>query len=893
MGTIFINVIEMSVAAAFLMIAVMLIRIPLKKAPKWFMGVLWAIVALRLVLPFQIESKIGLLPNIGEMIESNVFGTRTEVTYVTQHDYQPAASFNSGWVAGIDENETIVPEKADEEIEYLPNEEITVVSSYDPMTFRKDLFVRLQMIWMFGGLLVLGYAVFSYISIKKKTSASIKMDGSDNAYICDEIDTPFILGVFRPMIYLPSGLDDETVRNVLAHEKAHILRRDHIRKQFGFLLLALHWFNPLVWVSYALFCKDIELSCDEKVISHMSLDEKKSYATSLLLCSTHRRFVLAYPLAFGEVGVGTRVKQIFNYKKPTFWLIVMLAVVCAGLSTCFFTSAAGGDSDGAAGWQDEKEGTDAAGQNENSDDLAFNASNDESADDELAKNDSSGYKYTSSPQESVLSGWGTCFVDRDVDGIIRNSTKDVQTKLKNEGLLFMDGDSVSFGWSSPWPGMLHEEGQAMAMSYFTDEEKGEAEIHFYVADSEPHAYVWIEKLTIAEDKDGEYRVVKEHIDMYDEISSFEDLEDAYFTNGSDLEAIDYTKNKLGERLNNNAKEDTNGLYSQLFDPAASARYLLNLSDDESKVVVTKTGENSDGAVVTIKFVKENKFMDIAMIKPWGEDGIYIPKMQYPKDYYGNRSYELIVGDDEASLSGDDEASLDGNDTTSYVIVDEDGDDYYVNGDQYSTGLPAYIKGSGEKFVNLPFSNSDDYFEDVHEHRSMTDGYSEEADLNGDGKKEKIEVIDLGYNGGDGGYEPHVYNAAGKEIALPDDTRQEPFSLKWTDGNVEVMRGSKVIASLTKDQVHEFYLAKGYSEDKLEELEDIFNKDEVIVGDDASGFVITENNGKPELVVKYLLSGKQGHFDTFGYVLLHLSLNEEGTWNETPEFVTDYDPEGRS
>ena len=618
MGMIFIKVIEMSVAATFLMVAVILLRIPLKKAPKWFMGVLWAIVALRLIMPFQIEADFGLLPNIGGMIEEYIYGSGngSQVTEVVLHDYQPSSSLQSGWMAGIDENGAIIPETADEEIEYLPSEEITTVdtASHDNMTLRKDLFIRLQMIWMFGGLIVLGYALLSYLSIKKKTRVSIRMKGSDNAFVCDEIDTPFILGVFRPVIYLPSGLNDETVRNVLAHEKAHISRCDHVRKQFGFLLLAIHWFNPLVWISYALFCKDIELSCDEKVISHMSLDEKKSYATSLLLCSTHRRFVLAYPLAFGEVGVGTRVKQIFNYKKPTFWLIVMLVLMCAGLSTCFFTSVA------------------------------------------------------------------------------------------------------------------------------------------------------------------------------------EDANDS---------------NVL------NIKQTRDGLVRQ----------------------------------------------------PWGSDGIYVPVQ--------------CDSDESAGWDSDDEE-------VSYIIENDDRVHSNSNGNVNSTELPNYVKGSGEKFINLPFSDGEDYFENAHEHKSMTDGYSEEADLNGDGKKEKIKVIDLGYQGGDGGYEPHVYGADGKELALPADTRQEPFSLKWTNGNAYVMRDDMVIASLTKDQVHELYLKKGYTEDELEELEVIFNEDEVIVGDDASGFVIGNKDGKSELIVKYLLSGKQGHADTFGYVLLHLTLNGDGTWNETPEYVTDLD-----
>lgn len=343
MGTLFIKVIEISAAASFLMLAVILIRIPLKKAPKWFMGVLWAIVALRLIFPFQLEAVVGFIPNIGDKVETFFYGDNESdsITYIigdndelgtneiVTHDYAP--------------NESAIVEPDGEGIDYLPNEQIIIEpiqgQNSDLMMQRRDFFIRLQMIWLFGILVILAYAVFSYISIRKKTKESIRLDKERNVFVCDEIDTPFILGVLKPVIYIPSGLDDETIRNVLAHEKAHIKRLDYLRKQFGFLILALHWFNPLVWVSYALFCRDIELACDEKVISLMSLEEKKSYANSLLLCSTHKRLVMAYPLAFGEIGVGTRIKQIFNYRKPTFWLILMLVIICAGFSTSFFTSA--------------------------------------------------------------------------------------------------------------------------------------------------------------------------------------------------------------------------------------------------------------------------------------------------------------------------------------------------------------------------------------------------------------------------------------------------------------------------------------------------------------------------------------------------------------------------
>ena len=297
MGTIFFKVMEMSIAALLLMVAVVILRLPLKKAPKWFMGILWAIVALRLIIPVQVTAHVGFMPDFGRIVN---------------------ACFNKG-----------------KEVQAVPaavNSGVHKAASGIP--------IYVVVIWIVGMMLVLGYAVVSFIMVKRKIAASIRYISGDRVYVCDDIDTPFIFGLLKPSIYMPSGLDDKTIKNVLAHEMAHIERYDHIRKQFGFLILAIHWFNPLVWVSYILFCKDIELACDERVVSRMTLSEKKSYAKSLLSCSTHGRMVLAYPLAFGEVGVGTRVKQIFNYKKPTAWLIAGLVVIRGILSTSSFTKAA-------------------------------------------------------------------------------------------------------------------------------------------------------------------------------------------------------------------------------------------------------------------------------------------------------------------------------------------------------------------------------------------------------------------------------------------------------------------------------------------------------------------------------------------------------------------------
>ncbi|WP_026665024.1 M56 family metallopeptidase [Butyrivibrio sp. FC2001] len=720
MGTIFIKVIEMSIAAAFLMAAVILLRFPLKKAPKWFMGVLWAIVALRLALPFQIETKLGVMPNFAGVIEGyfNESGITNAATSVTNHIYTPDS--NVGYVAEFEPNTSV---DADEEIiEYLPNEEIITTTiadgSMSNLTDRKDLFIRLQMIWLFGLMVVIAYAVFSYISIWKKTRASIKMGGNDRVFICDEIDTPFILGIIRPSIYLPSGLDDETRRNVLAHEKAHIRRGDHLRKQFGFVLLAVHWFNPLVWVSYMLFCKDIELACDERVISRMSLDEKKSYANSLLLCSTHQKLILAYPLAFGEVGVGTRVKQIFNYKKPTFWLLVLLVMISGALSACFLTSSA--DTDGAA--QDA--------------DIHVTMPNAESDASEQtsedAESNSSSHVFKSTPQDALLGQWGTCFIDRNVDGIIENSTEFVQKKLISEGVLSMDEDGTYFGWSSPWPDSLSDnKGQPISVSYFlNDEEKTEAVVHYYATDSEPHVYVWIEKIKVGQDENGDYKVTEEYLDMYDSIDTFKDLEDAYFSHSMDNEAIDYTKNGFGEYLNDHAKTDPDGLYSMYFDPVESAKYLLNLSDDESKVVVAKSEDKDNGTVVSIKFVKESKFMDILMVKPWGEDGIFVPQMKMPAGLYGERNYELL--DDTTGSLSDDE--------TSYQIADDSENDYLAGNE--GPGNLLYTEETEAKIGTVPFSDDTSYFEDIHKDKSTVDGYYKEVDPDGDKKKEKEKVIDL-------------------------------------------------------------------------------------------------------------------------------------------------------
>ena len=593
MGTLFIKIIEISVAASFLMLAVILLRFPLKKAPKWFMGVLWAIVALRLIFPFQFEASIGFIPNIGDKLEGFFYGvyeSESITTYIINDDSE--AGSHEIITHEYTPNESITTTPDSEEIDYLPNEEIITVEDpsirLDHIMGHRYLFIRLQMIWLFGLLLILAYAVFSYVSIRKKTHESIRLENEDNVYVCDEINTPFILGVFKPVIYLPSGLDDETTRNVLAHEKAHIKRLDYLRKQFGFLILALHWFNPLVWVSYALFCRDIELACDERVISHMSLDEKKSYANSLLLCSTHKRLVLAYPLAFGEIGVGTRVKQIFSYRKPTFWLLILLVFICVALSSSFFTS----------------------------------VSKDNDANNVTIKTDKISDSGIVMTRDRFVEKWCEDFKDRNAQGIIDAATEEVQETLRKEGLLDGKGKKATFGWSSPWPGMISV-ASSCAYTYLNDE-KTEAEIVYCATDSEPHVYMWRELITIEKDENGDYKVISEELIRYEKIETSEAYNISWNASSMLQNALDYTQNGLGETLNDNAKNSRGGEYDKLFDPIASVRYLLNLSEDEAKVTIRPAESPGYGPYVLIDFDDADFDISVSVLQPWGEDGIYVP-----------------------------------------------------------------------------------------------------------------------------------------------------------------------------------------------------------------------------------------------------------------------------
>ena len=310
MAAVFLKLLNLSISASWLVLAVLVLRLVSKRSPKWVNVLLWGIVALRLVLPFSIESALSLIPSAETVSPAAV-------------QFDPAPTITSG-VSVID---NAVNPSLSEHFAAVPT------ASVNPLYVWAYL---AGWVWLIGLGAMLLYALVSYLRLRRRVSVSLPIQ--DHIYLCDAISSPFILGVVKPHIYLPSGLDEVQRQNVLAHEQAHLARRDHWWKPLGFALLAVYWFNPVLWLAYTLLCRDIELACDERVIRTMDESAVKTYSTVLLACSMPRKAVITCPLAFGEVGVKERVKNALHYKKPAFWIVVASAVVCIVVAVCFLTN---------------------------------------------------------------------------------------------------------------------------------------------------------------------------------------------------------------------------------------------------------------------------------------------------------------------------------------------------------------------------------------------------------------------------------------------------------------------------------------------------------------------------------------------------------------------------
>ena len=316
MNALLIKLLNMSAAGSVLILAVVVLRALLKKAPRWIICVMWALVAIRLICPISISSPVSAFRATPSIVSES---GEVEV-------FRPAGGSEKPLLA-VDTVQIERPQASAETIRDIPG------TSYAVTQRSRDAYLPpLVQAYLLGLTAMLLYALVSTLLLRKKVSVSLRQRG--NIRVCDEVASPFILGIFRPVIYLPSSLSEEEKRFVLAHERAHLRRLDHIWKPLGFLILSVHWFNPFCWLAYVLLCRDIELACDEKVIRELGRAERAAYSQTLLNCSAHR-MLAACPVAFGETDVKTRVKAVLNYKKPAFWVILAAVLGCIVLIACF------------------------------------------------------------------------------------------------------------------------------------------------------------------------------------------------------------------------------------------------------------------------------------------------------------------------------------------------------------------------------------------------------------------------------------------------------------------------------------------------------------------------------------------------------------------------------
>lgn len=353
MTQLFLQILNLSIAASWLILAVIIVRALIsRRVPKWISCCLWGLVAIRLLIPFSFESNLSLVPDREFVIED----TAVEESYPESLPAPPVTEENISTPAPSPEisqkppvlEETVSSPEASTpvteenistsvpEINGTVNGEAGAQNQANGWKFKESTANLLGCIWLFGLCLMLIYSLISALLLKRRVALSVPCD--DGVRKGEGVDSPFVFGIFRPRIYLPYGLAPETENCVIAHERAHLKRGDHIIKPFGFFVLSLYWFNPLVWVAYILLCRDIEFACDERVINSLTPEARKGYASALLDCAVAHRRIITCPVAFGETGVKERVKKTMSYKKPAFWIILCGILACVIVAILFLTT---------------------------------------------------------------------------------------------------------------------------------------------------------------------------------------------------------------------------------------------------------------------------------------------------------------------------------------------------------------------------------------------------------------------------------------------------------------------------------------------------------------------------------------------------------------------------
>lgn len=586
--------------AGVLVLAVIVLRLALGrlKTPAWMRLTLWGLVAVRLVLPFSIESRYSLMPNMERLSDAFlVAGDVTVSENVTVADVAVAENPTAGQTGMMEARtgetwQQVAPDlqtssgKPDAGSDGESTVEAGMESAVEPGAAKRqeaqDIMPLFSRVWAAGMVLMLLYAGISSLVLRRKVAVRMPYTANDAAgsdgtgsvfaggrgtkvYLTDGTDTPFILGILRPAIYLPSAgrekhdaaeqvlmLTEQEYGLILAHERAHIRNLDHLWKPLGFLLLSVYWFQPLLWAAYILFCRDIEFACDERVIRKLDPDSIKNYMETLLKCSTKGARFAACPLAFGEVGVKQRIKAVWDYKKPAFWIVSVGIIVCIAVAVTMLTV----------------------------------RKQEETNESEMAET------------AELLKPWAEAFLDKDTDVLAAHSAETVQKQMQ-ETLPFSFSVQTDAGYvwkpadTYPWPQRAESYAPYQIMAYG----ENRARIYYYAYDPNTlFMYVWVEDLEY-EQRGSDFRVTNELTVFHKQIAdataalteALPDFDDTGF---------DYRNNGLGEKLLARYQGHYSSVYERLGSPTSALCQLLHFNEDTVRIEVTNLG---DSMICDVKF----------------------------------------------------------------------------------------------------------------------------------------------------------------------------------------------------------------------------------------------------------------------------------------------------
>lgn len=596
LSQIFLTFLYKNMTVSVVIIAVLLARFLLRKMPKKYSYILWSIVGIRMIFDLPFATNISVF---------NLF--RGFAKHTSTVETMLAGSHRTNLQGSTDLlNKTDTTGAAAAHA----SRSTAVEAMTHTLTTSQTVLGILGLLWLIVVALFVTYGIYSYVKCRLLVRTAViarditpdshKKKNNVSVWECDRIPSPFVLGIIRSRIYIPFRMPKQEQAYILAHEECHIRRLDPLWKLIAFLLLAVYWWNPLVWCAFFYMVRDMEMSCDEAVIEQFGNEIKQGYSNSLLSFAMERHPYSFAPVAFGEGDAGRRIKNVLNFKKPHTWvailvfvLLVVVGVSCLTNGKDKISSETVSDTENSQMQQTAVETTEAPMSSDNS----------------------------STVQESLQSvdKWTQAFAARDVRTIQDMATDDAKNELKEENLL---DDNGNFGWSSPWPWFDEESG--MPAYQITQSDDTSATILYYAQVSDPHVTVWKETLQYTR-KDDKIEIAHEELQMLNFIASGSEFENAY-PKGIQNTPMDYQANGLGETLNEHAISangmNPDGEYN-LTDPMEAAQYLLNLLRNDDKVEITADKKDKTQVELKVHFTEDDITHHITMIRPWGEDGIWV------------------------------------------------------------------------------------------------------------------------------------------------------------------------------------------------------------------------------------------------------------------------------